>query len=87
MSSWKESQKSTSLEAKFVFSGGYSQLRDFLDRVADINEEMDLYPNQSFGRDYASLIIYATGESLSDQERELAHRIDAAFAAVLATSS
>jgi 4a-hydroxytetrahydrobiopterin dehydratase len=87
MNRWNEAKNASSLDAKFVFEGGYSQLREFLDQVAEITEAMDLFPNQSFGRDYASLIIYAQGASLSDNERELAKRIDAAYENLLALTS
>lgn len=72
---WRESRNGLSLETKFVF-GSYSSLRDFLDEVAKITEAVNIHPNISFGRDYASLIIYATGERLSDEEKELANNIN-----------
>lgn len=72
--SWKESKNASSLEAKFVFDG-YGSLRDFLDKVAEVTEEMGVHPNISFGRDFASLIIYAQAETLSFQERSLADKI------------
>lgn len=71
---WKESKNASSLEAKFVFEG-YETLRDFLDEVAQITEEMEVHPNISFGRDYASLIIYAQDGTLSDKERDVAAKI------------
>ncbi|MBE0492855.1 MAG: 4a-hydroxytetrahydrobiopterin dehydratase [Thiomicrospira sp.] len=71
---WKESKNASSLEAKFVFEG-YETLRDFLDDVAQLTEEMEVHPNISFGRDYASLIIYAQNETLSEQERDVAAKI------------
>lgn len=72
--SWKESKNASSLEAKFVFDD-YESLRDFLDKVADLTEHSGVHPNISFGRDYASLIIYAQAEVLSDQERDLTDQI------------
>jgi pterin-4a-carbinolamine dehydratase len=78
---WKESQKSNSLEAKFLFES-YSKLREFLDLVADINDAMNLHPNMSFGRDFASIIIYALADTLSDEERELSQRISQAYQSV-----
>ena len=71
---WKESKNASSLEAKFVFDG-YEILRDFLDEVAQLTEDMGVHPNISFGRDYASLIIYAQNGTLSDQERDVAAKI------------
>ncbi|HEY9017800.1 hypothetical protein [Thiomicrospira sp.] len=71
---WKESKNASSLEAKFVFDG-YETLRDFLDEVAQLTEDMGVHPNISFGRDYASLIIYAQQDTLSDKERDVAEKI------------
>lgn len=71
---WKESKNASSLEAKFVFEG-YETLRDFLDEVAQVTEDMGVHPNISFGRDYASLIIYAQDGTLSEKEREVAAKI------------
>ncbi|UQB42446.1 4a-hydroxytetrahydrobiopterin dehydratase [Thiomicrospira microaerophila] len=72
---WKQSRTGTSLEVKYLFDG-YSSLRDFLDEVANVTESIDIHPNMSFGRDYASLVIHAVGEDLSDAERDLAAKID-----------
>ena len=71
---WKESKNASSLEAKFVFEG-YETLRDFLDEVAQVTEDMGVHPNISFGRDFASLIIYAQNGTLSEGERAVADKI------------
>lgn len=75
---WKVSRTATSLESKYVFEN-YSTLRDFLDDVAELTEEMAIHPNISFGRDYASFVIHAVGEGLSDKEQQLATKIDEIF--------
>jgi pterin-4a-carbinolamine dehydratase len=75
---WKARAKPDSLEAKFVFSG-YQSLRDFLDDVAQEAEKRAVHPNVSFGRDYASLVIYPLAEALGEQEKALAEAIDKAY--------
>jgi pterin-4a-carbinolamine dehydratase len=75
MSNWKQSRNGLSLEVKYIFEG-YSTLRDFLDEVANVTEAENIHPNMSFGRDYASLIIHAAGEGLSEAERALTEKID-----------
>lgn len=72
---WKERQKPGSLEAKFTFPD-YASLRVFLDQVADAAEVQGVQPNISFGKDYASVLIYAMQESLGDAEYALAEAID-----------
>lgn len=76
--SWRESKNSTSLEAKFLFEN-YAALRDFLDDVASITETAGLFPNISFGRDFASMIIYAVGDVLSESEYKLATDIQSVY--------
>lgn len=72
---WKERQKPNSLEAKFTFPD-YDTLRVFLDQMADASEAGGVQPNISFGKDYASVLIYAMQESLSDAEYGLAESLD-----------
>ena len=72
---WKERQNPSSLEAKFTFPD-YPTLRLFLDRVADASEARGVAPNISFGKDYASVLIYAMHESLNDAEYGLAESLD-----------
>ncbi|AHF02029.1 hypothetical protein THIAE_09920 [Thiomicrospira aerophila AL3] len=76
--SWRENKNSTTLEAKFLFEN-YTALRDFLDEVAIVTETANLYPNISFGRDFASLIIYAAGDNLSAAEYKLAEDIQCKY--------
>ncbi|SFR55721.1 hypothetical protein [Thiomicrospira sp. ALE5] len=76
--SWRENKNSTTLEVKFLFEN-YNALRDFLDDVATITEDAGIYPNISFGRDFASLIIYSLGETLSEDEYKLAEDIQGVY--------
>jgi len=77
---WKERQKPGSLEAKFTFPD-YATLREFLDQVADAAEAQGVQPNISFGKDYASVLIYAMQESLGDAEYALAESLDRCYEA------
>lgn len=80
---FKQRKRPESLEAKFTFVG-YDPLRDFLDAIADDCEQLDHHPNISFGRDYASLMIYPIGEALGDTEFELARRISQRYEQITA---
>jgi len=75
---WKQRERPPMLEAKFIFDG-YDSLRAFLDTVAEKSENADVIMNVSFGRDYASLVIYAGGESLSEGEQALAMDISGVY--------
>ena len=72
---WREHERPPRLERRFTFSG-YSELREFLDLAADISEELDLYPDLSFGREYVNVTIHGYEEGLNDVARELAKRLD-----------
>ena len=78
---WKRKDKQGTLEAKFLFDS-YDVLREFLDDVADVAENVGHHPNLSFGREHVSVIIYAQGEALSDTDFALANGIDEAFTKV-----
>ncbi|KUJ71487.1 4a-hydroxytetrahydrobiopterin dehydratase [Thiomicrospira sp. WB1] len=77
-SPWKVKQRPASMEAKFIFDS-YEQLRTFLDDVAEQAEALSHHPNVSFGRDYASLVIYSQDGELTDLDYQLAERIEAGF--------
>jgi len=75
---FKQRRRPDSLEGKFQFDS-YDELRDFLDRMAEDCEILEHHPNVSFGRDYASLVIYPASDSLGETEHELARRISARY--------
>jgi pterin-4a-carbinolamine dehydratase len=56
----------------------YEALRDFLDRVADLSEETGIYPNQSFGRTYVNLTLFAEegSDEISAAAEAFAERVD-----------
>jgi len=75
---WNQRDKQGTLESKFLFDS-YDVLRDFLDDVADVADEVGHHPNLSFGREHVSVIIYAQDKSLADIDFALANGIDEAF--------
>lgn len=79
-SAWKQKDKAATLEARFDFAN-YDVLREFLDDVADVAENVGHHPNLSFGREHVSVIIYAQNQEdgLSEVDFNLAKGIDDAF--------
>jgi pterin-4a-carbinolamine dehydratase len=65
------------LERRLQFPD-YEGLRDFLDQVADLSEQTDVYPNMSFGRTYVNLTLFADDDSgeISAQAEAFAERVD-----------
>jgi pterin-4a-carbinolamine dehydratase len=74
---WQERNRPQRLERRYEF-GSYDELRDFLDRAADLSEQQGLYPDMGFGRDYVNITIHADQESgeLRPGEREFAEALE-----------
>lgn len=75
---WKQKKRPVSLDTRFDFDD-YQTLRDFLDELADVSEELDHHANISFGRTHVSVIIYSTSEELNEKDIALANGIDECF--------
>lgn len=74
---WRLRKRPLRLERRLEFSD-YELLRDFLDKVADLSEETGIYPNQSFGRSYVNLTLFAEegSDELSVAAADFAERVD-----------
>ncbi len=81
-SQWRERKRPLCLEQRYEF-GGYTTLRDFLDRAAELSERESLYPDMGFGRDYVNVTIYADegSDELTTKQRQFADQLDALYAA------
>ena len=76
-SQWVERERPATLSKRFFFEG-YSATSSFLDKLANLSEETGIFPDISFGRDYANVSIHpGEGETLSETERGFSLRIDA----------
>lgn len=74
---WEERKRPERLERRYEFKQ-YSDLRDFLDKAAEISEKYDYFPNMGFGKDYVNVTIYADEkeEIITDKQREFSQSID-----------
>ena len=79
-SQWRERKRPVCLEQRYEF-GAYSELRDFLDRAAEISERESLYPDMGFGRDYVNVTIHADegSDAMNDKQRQFAEMLDTLF--------
>ena len=75
---WQERSRPPRLERRYLFEN-YEELRDFLDRAADLSEAEDYYPYMGFGRDYVNITIHVEYDAteLSDNLRQFAVKLDA----------
>ena len=74
---WQQRTRPVRLERRYEFQD-YSTLRDFLDKAAELSEEVDLYPDMGFGRDYVNITIHLEEgvETLSDLQHDFASQLD-----------
>lgn len=82
MDNWKKRSNDKMLESRFEFEN-YDKLRDFLDIVAVKTDDLEHHPNISFGKNYASVAIYAKNETLADIDFDLAKQINDAFKQII----
>jgi pterin-4a-carbinolamine dehydratase len=75
---WKNRNNNKMLEARFEFSS-FDKLRDFLDILAEKANGLEHHPNVSFGKNYASIAIYAKADELDDIDFKLAQAIEDGF--------
>ena len=74
---WQERTRPVRLERRYEFQD-YNTLRDFLDKAAELSEEVDLDPDMGFGRDYVNITIHLEEgvETISDLQHEFASQLD-----------
>jgi pterin-4a-carbinolamine dehydratase len=77
---WNERNRPNRLEKQYQFED-YEDLRDFLDRAAELSEKEDYYPDMGFGRDYVNVTIHAPegNETVTEQQRQFATQLDSLF--------
>ena len=74
---WKERKRPARLEKQYQFED-YEELRDFLDRAADLSEREGYYPDMGFGRDYVNITIHVDEgeEELGPKQHQFAQQLD-----------
>ena len=77
---WNERNRPNRLEKQYQFAN-YDELRDFLDRAAEVSEKVEYYPDMGFGKDYVNITIHAPedGDTVTDEQREFAAQLDALY--------
>lgn len=74
---WRERSRPARLETRYEFSS-YDDLRDFLDKAADLSEREGFYPDMGFGRDYVNVTIHTDegADEISPKQYEFAKQLD-----------
>ena len=79
MQGWRQKKRPECLEKRFEFQS-YSKNRDFLDALGDFCEEVNRFPDISFGKTYANITIRPLEnndkEEISQDDHDFAIKID-----------
>ena len=79
MHKWDERTRPLRLERRFEFAT-YSLTRDFLDRLGDLCEKRNRFPDISFGKTYVNLTLKPESEeqdlNINELDKKLALEID-----------
>jgi len=82
MNKWERRKRPLCLERRFEFET-YEATRDFLDRLGELSEAADRFPDISFGRTYVNITLRPEDESekenLLDSDFQFAKEIDELF--------
>ncbi len=70
---WRRVERPLSLFRRFEFRS-YAETRAFLDRLASLSEDADLYPDLGFGTKHVNVTIHGHGGRLGAREVEFASR-------------
>ena len=75
---WQQRPRPTRLEGRYEFQT-YTQLRDFLDQAAELSEQMDLYPDMGFGKNYVNITLHTEqgSETITQAQQQYADKLDA----------
>lgn len=78
---WKNVAHPPSFFRRFDFES-YDQTRAFLDKLAKLSEEVDLYPDLGFGQKHVNVTVYGSeGASPAEREANFARRAAELFGA------
>ena len=75
MEGWRQKNRPECLEKRFEFES-YGKTRDFLDALGNFCEEVNRFPDISFGKTYANITI----RPLDNDEKEEISTVDHEFA-------
>ena len=79
MDKWKKKNRPICLEKRFEFDS-YESTRDFLDKLGDLSEKLDRFPDLSFGKTYVNITLRPIEDSLEAEitldDNEFANKID-----------
>ncbi len=79
MGNWEKRKRPIRLEKRFEFES-YEKTRDFLDLLGQYSEEVDRFPDISFGKTYVNITLRPDSDDqnadLTEDDKKFAQEID-----------
>ena len=72
MEGWRQKKRPECLEKRFEFES-YEKTRDFLDALGDFCEQVNSFPDISFGKTYANITIRPSENNEKEEISEVDH--------------
>ena len=72
---WNKRESPLRIEKRFEFDE-YSKISKFMEKIEKLCKEKNIYPNISFGKNFVSVSIFSTNETLSAVEKDFSNKID-----------
>jgi len=63
-------ERPSTLNRRFDF-GSYTEMRYFLDHLADLSKREEYYPNVSFGKTYVNVSIDGEGQAVLSERKSI----------------
>ena len=70
MENWKKKNRPVCLERRFEFAC-YEETRDFLDKLGELSEKINQFPDISFGKTYVNITIRPNDNDENTEKGEL----------------
>ena len=75
---WNKRESPSRVEKRFEFKN-YSTISKFMKMVDELCKEKNIYPNISFGKNFVSITIFISSETLSKKEKDFSNLIDSFY--------
>ena len=75
---WNRKESPLRIEKRFEFDD-YQKISKFMRIIDELCKKKSIYPNVSFGKNFASLTVFIDGEELSASENDFSKKIDEIF--------
>ena len=72
---WNERESPLRIEKRFEFEE-YSKISKFMEKIEKLCKEKDIYPNISFGKNFASISVFLDNQKISNKEKDFSKDID-----------